>query len=102
MKIIKKLFQALSNTKFLKLACAINCKNGRCIISNGVEICECNSGFVGKNCDQSDPCLQKPCVNGACYPVVQPVQGTSLEQVFYFCQCYYGFYGKNCELSILF
>ncbi|RNA19807.1 hypothetical protein BpHYR1_034072 [Brachionus plicatilis] len=82
-------------------SCEGNCENGNCINVNGEAICECFDNYVGKKCDIIDPCLKTPCKAGACFPIVNQIQGTSFESVSYLCQCYSGFYGSNCEMAVI-
>ncbi|XP_003376811.1 putative calcium binding EGF domain protein [Trichinella spiralis] len=58
--------------------------------------CECDEGFEGKDCSiDIEPCLTKPCKNGATCIVVD--YGTF---VFHRCLCPNGYIGESCETKI--
>ena len=53
--------------------------------------CFCKPGFTGDNCQLSDRCNSKPCMNG----------GTCVDQdSSYLCSCPVGITGTNCETAI--
>ena len=49
-----------------------------------------------KNCITR--CSSNPCKNGACFPVVQTVNGA--QQALFYCQCYSGYYGTDCSIPV--
>ncbi|KRZ95890.1 Neurogenic locus Notch protein, partial [Trichinella sp. T8] len=69
------------------------CSNyGTCVNTIGSYKCKCVAGFAGKHIE---PCLTKPCKNGATCIVVD--YGTF---VFHRCLCPNGYIGESCETKI--
>lgn len=70
-----------------------------------VRICQCGSGFTGRQCEQPlEPCQPDPCQpNGYCNAPVTSLStshGHAHHSPNYYCQCKPGFQGVNCELNI--
>ncbi|CAL2051895.1 unnamed protein product [Caenorhabditis brenneri] len=72
------------------------CKNGRCLVQNGVvheNTCSCEHGYYGANCDRDSACiLANPCHKGTCRRSPESPSGVR-------CECQPGFYGEHCDLS---
>jgi hypothetical protein len=62
----------------------VRCQNGGTCASG---ICNCPSGFIGPNCEESLVCNKRPCSN----------DGTCVE-VHYRCECLPGYEGDHCDV----
>jgi hypothetical protein len=78
-------------------SCGTNpCLNGGiCSVNTlGLQVCQCQPGFTGTNCNFSTTCANNPCLNGATC-VDQSASGGT-----YYCQCQANFYGRNCDYRV--
>ena len=70
--------------------CGINCKGGYCVNEVTGPRCNCNLGFIGDYCNETDHCASSGCENGICVN-----QDDS-----YRCDCDPGFTGIFCKTNI--
>ncbi|XP_052237206.1 delta-like protein B isoform X2 [Dreissena polymorpha] len=82
--------------------CSSNpCVHGDCYAGPRDYICSCQTGYQGKNCDQTpavtpitpqvaQPCASSPCVHGMCYDTATN----------YLCECDRNYTGVNCDTAI--
>jgi len=83
--------------------CTKMCANGGvCNVVNGQEVCWCQLGFSGSNCEVQGivgRCYQGLCLAGSCY------EQTIGASTYAYCQCTPGYTGitcNQCSYSILF
>ena len=70
----------------------IKCQNGGHCMNNGYGYqCRCQTGFTGRNCEQSDICnVKNPCLCGTC-------QSDASHPLGFRCHCPQGYSGQRCE-----
>jgi hypothetical protein len=79
----------------VKTACNPNpCKNkAQCVLDNkdpAQYTCGCLTGYYGKNCENKDGCLKKPCKHGEC------IVNTN-NRADFTCKCNDGYVGIKCD-----
>lgn len=68
------------------------CINGQCVDMSGDFVCNCNTGYTGKTCNQALPtnyCLPSSCAHGTCYNISSG----------FICICDHGYEGTRCDIS---